>query len=488
MLLSDLIARSGITATVIGNSAVKISSLTADSRAVSPGALFAAMPGVTADGTRYIPEALRSGAAALLLAQHAKSDVVATVPMVRIADMRAAMSALAAAFYNAQPRYMMAVTGTDGKTSTADFVRQLAARCGHISASIGTLGLRTSPAATDIEFPALNTSPEPILLHRTLTALAAAKTEIVAIETSSHGLDQKRADGVKFCAGAFTNFARDHLDYHATLEDYFLAKTRLFSAVLPEGAVAVLNHDDARFEALRAICIARSLRIISFGTHVDSTYRILAVMPTAEGLSATVVIRGKTHALTLPFYGAFQLSNMLAALGLLSAAGLTEDALIPLLSELTGVPGRLEKIIIYRGAPVFIDYAHTPAALENILKTLRPHTQKKLHVLFGCGGDRDAGKRPQMGAVASQFADRVIITDDNPRSENPASIRAAIMAAAPGVTEIEGRDVAIRTAMQQLQSGDVLVVAGKGHETTQTIGMQVIHFNDAEHIREAAGL
>lgn len=486
MLLSDLLTRSGLDATVIGSGAVNITGLTSDSRAVTSGALFAAMPGVVADGTRYIPEALRSGAAAIVMAQTAKSDVVATVPMVRVAEMRAAVSALAATFYEAQPRYVMAVTGTDGKTSTADFVRQLATLCGHVAASIGTLGLRSPNTDINAAFPAVNTSPEPILLHRTLAALAAANTDYVAIETSSHGLDQKRADGVRFCAGAFTNLARDHLDYHATLEDYFMAKARLFSHVLPEGSVAVLNHDDAHFEALRAICVSRNLSVISFGTHPEATYRIQSVTPTADGLTATVVIRGTPYPLTLPFYGAFQLSNMLTALGLLQATGLREDVLIPLFAKLSGVPGRLEKITTYRGAPVFIDYAHTPAALENILKTLRAHTAQKLHVVFGCGGDRDAGKRSEMGAVAATFADSVIVTDDNPRSEDPAGIRAAICSAAPGAKNMEGRDAAIRYAMQQLQSGDVLVVAGKGHETTQTIGTQVIHFNDAEHIREAA--
>ena len=312
-----------------------------------------------------------------------------------------------------------------------------------------------------------------------------AGVRVTALETSSHGLDQKRADGVKFVAGAFTNFTRDHLDYHHTLEAYFAAKARLFTDVMGAGTLAVINRDDAHFEVLKTMCDARSIHVLTFGKSPDADYRIASVTPHAGGLDATVILQGKEYHLALPLYGAFQLSNMLTAMGLLQAAGLHEDALVKLLPQLRGVPGRLEKIAAQNGAPIFIDYAHTPAALENILKTLRPHTAKKLHVVFGCGGDRDAGKRPEMGAIASEYADAVMVTDDNPRSENPAAIRAAIMARASGAIEIPDRGVAIVAAIQNLQAGDVLVVAGKGHETTQTIGNQVHPFNDADHIRKA---
>ena len=487
-LLSELLAAAGIDAPVMGDASVMIASVTSDSRAVTAGSLFVAMPGVNADGAAYIPDALRNGAAAVMMADSSRTDVVATVPMIRVGDMRAAINAVAAAFYTDQPRYVFAVTGTDGKTSTADFVRQLAALSGQKSASIGTLGLRSPDDDLNVAFPANNTSPEPVLLHRTLQALSKSGVDYVAIETSSHGLDQKRADGVKFCAGAFTNLTRDHLDYHRTVEAYFAAKARLFTHVLPEGATAVLNHDDAHFAALKSICDARHLKVISFGHHGDATYCMVDVTPHGEGLTASLMIRGKTYVLNVPFYGAFQLNNMLTAMGLLNAAGMSEEALLPLLPQLHGVPGRLQKVLVYNGASVFVDYAHTPAALENILKTLRPHTAKKLHVVFGCGGDRDAGKRPEMGAVAVKYADMVVVTDDNPRSENAAAIRAAILAAAPTAHEIPDRAAAIRHAVQQLQAGDVLVVAGKGHETTQTIGNQVIHFNDAEHIREAVAV
>ena len=483
--LSDLITRTGIKANILGDASVAITDITADSRAVKPGSLFVAMPGVVADGTRYIPDALRQGAAAIMMAETAKTDVIATVPMVRVPDMRAGVSALAAAFYTEKPQHLFAVTGTDGKTSTADFVRQLATLMGHPAASIGTLGVRSPSAELNAAFPATNTSPEPILLHQMLQQLAEAGVQHVAIEASSHGLDQKRLDGLPFDAGAFTNLGRDHLDYHADIEAYFVAKARLFDTVLPEGAGAVLNRDDARYDALAERCNKRGLRITSFGTHAAADYRMLEVTPHAEGLRARLMIRGQAHTLELPLYGAFQLQNMLTSMGLLAAANASEATMLSLLPKLLGVPGRLEKIASYNGAPIFVDYAHTPAALANILTTLRKHTSGHLHVVFGCGGDRDKGKRPEMGAVAASLADRVIVTDDNPRSEDPASIRAAILAAASGASEIGDRAEAIATAIKQLHTGDVLVVAGKGHETTQIVGSKTLHFSDAETIRKA---
>ncbi len=484
-LLSELMASANLPMQLHGDARVAIADITTDSRAVRAGSLFAAMPGVAADGAKYIPDALRAGAAAILMSADSRSDVVATVPVLRVADMRGAVSALAAAFYDQQPEFCFAITGTDGKTSTADFVRQLAQSSGMDAASIGTLGLRSAHAALNDAFPANNTSPEPILLHKTLHTLQQAGVRVMALETSSHGLDQKRADGVHFKAGAFTNFTRDHLDYHGTLDAYFTAKARLFSEVLGEGKLAVVNRDDGRFAALETMCNKRSISILSFGTHAAADYRIVSVAPHSDGLDAVVQLHGVEHALKLPLYGAFQLSNMMAAMGLLSAAGLSAAKLVSYLSTLTGVPGRLEKIAAKHAAPIFIDYAHTPAALENILKTLRPHTRKKLHVVFGCGGDRDAGKRPEMGKAATEFADVVVVTDDNPRTENAAAIRAAIMAQAPTANEIPDRAAAIRRAIQNLEAGDVLVVAGKGHETTQIIGNQAHPFSDADHIRKA---
>ncbi len=485
-LLSDLMRTVNPLALVHGNANVTIDAITTDSREVKPGSLFAAMPGVNADGAQYIPQALAAGASAILMAEASRADVIATVPVIRVADMRVAVSALAAAFYPQQPEFCFAITGTDGKTSTADFVRQLAQHHGLDAASLGTLGLRSEHAELNAHFPAVNTSPEPILLHHTLQQLADAGVRVAAIETSSHGLDQKRGDGVRFAAAAFTNLTRDHLDYHGTIEAYAAAKTRLFAQVLGEGKLAVLNHDDAQFAALKTLCESRKMRVISFGAAESADYRIMSVRPHADGLDVVVQIDLTEYPVSLPLYGAFQLSNMLAAIGLLQAAGLSDVALLRSLPRLRGVPGRLEKIGMSKtGAPIFIDYAHTPAALENILKTLRPHTAKKLHVVFGCGGDRDAGKRPEMGALASKFADSVIVTDDNPRGENAAAIRAAILAKAPKAKEIPDRAAAIAAAIQNLQAGDVLVVAGKGHETTQIIGNQTLPFNDADEIRKA---
>jgi UDP-N-acetylmuramoyl-L-alanyl-D-glutamate--2,6-diaminopimelate ligase len=484
--LTELIARAALAgAHIAGDESALITDITSDSREVKPGTLFVALSGTRADGAQYIPDAIRRGAAAVLLADAARMDMAASVPVVRVGDVRAAISALASAMYPSQPYCLFAVTGTDGKTSTADFTRQLAVLNGHKAASIGTLGLRSPVDAINAKFPALNTSPEPVLLHRTLSALADAGVTHAAIEASSHGLDQKRLDGLKLTAAAFTNLARDHLDYHGTVEAYARAKQRLFDTLLPQGKTAVLNRDDAQFVPLEKICRSRGIAVTSFGHDKKADYHIAQVTPHADGLSATVVINGKNHALQLPFYGAFQLSNMLAASGMLAARGIAIETILAQLPQLTGVPGRLEKVASKDGAPIFVDYAHTPAALTNILKTLRAHTSGRLIVVFGCGGDRDQGKRPEMGAAANQYADIAIVTDDNPRSEDPAAIRAAILAAAPRAQEIPDRAAAIRGAVQQAKPGDVLVVAGKGHETTQTIGTQVIHFSDQETIREA---
>ncbi|MFZ4125288.1 MAG: UDP-N-acetylmuramoyl-L-alanyl-D-glutamate--2,6-diaminopimelate ligase [Rickettsiales bacterium] len=484
--LTELLERAKLTnVTVTGDTNVVISSIATDSRAMEKGALFVAISGVTADGTQYVPDALKKGAAALVLPQKTKSDVIATVPVIRVSDVRAAVSALAAEFYPEQPRFCLAVTGTDGKTSTADFVRQMASLLGYKAASMGTLGLRSPDAQMNATFPPNNTSPEPVLLHKTLQQLTKAGVTYLSIEASSHGLDQKRLDGLKLTAAAFTNLTRDHLDYHGTLENYFAAKARLFDTLLPEQGTAIINADDTYVSQLQSIAKQRQLRFKTFGKQ-GADYRIVSLTPHAGGLDAMLNLEGTDINVSLPLYGAFQLYNILAAYGLLRATGIAQNDLVPLFAKLQGVRGRLERAAIHpSGAPIFVDYAHTPAALENILKTLRHHTAKKLHVVFGCGGDRDAGKRPEMGAAAVRYADSVIVTDDNPRSENPAAIRAAIMAAATGAVEIGDRKQAIAHAIKNLQEGDVLVVAGKGHETTQIVGAQTHHFDDAEEIQNA---
>ena len=474
--LTELVAKAGLADAHIHRD-VMVRGLASDSRQVRPGDLFIAIAGTANDGAKYIADAKARGAVGVV--------AVTNDAELQVADTRSAVARLAAAFYAPPPQHLFAITGTDGKTSTADFVRQLAGLLGHLSASIGTLGLRSPIEEMNDAFPANNTSPEPILLHRTLQQLAAQKVTHAAIEASSHGLDQHRMDGMLFAAAAYTNLTRDHLDYHGTVEAYAAAKMRLFSEVLPTGAAAVLNRDDTQYDAVQAVCAKRGITVKSFSQHASADLRLVRVTPHARGLDAVLVLDGAEHRVSLPLYGSFQLSNMLAAMGLLQAAGESLEAMVKLLPQLKGVPGRLEKIEEKDGAPLFVDYAHTPAALKNILKTLRPHTQQKLRVVFGCGGDRDAGKRPEMGSVAVQLADEVIVTDDNPRSEDPAAIRAAILAAAPGAKEIGGRDEAIRAAVKSVRAGDVLVVAGKGHETSQIIGSKAIHFSDAEHIREA---
>jgi UDP-N-acetylmuramoyl-L-alanyl-D-glutamate--2,6-diaminopimelate ligase len=480
--LTKLIHDAGFAdARIIGDGTVEISGIANDSRQVKKGFLFIAITGTKSDGAHYIEQAIANGAVAVLSA----SDQALSVAHALLPNPRAATARIAAAFYPKTPRFLFAITGTDGKTSTADFLRQLASLMGDKAASIGTLGLRSPEKNLNDAFPAHNTSPDPILLHRTLQQLAEHGVTHVAMEASSHGLDQSRLDGMIFTAAAYTNLTRDHLDYHGTAENYAAAKMKLFDTILPPAATAILNRDDGQYDALRAICKKRGIAVRSFGAHTEADYRILSVTPHARGLDAVLVLDSKRHEVSLPLYGAFQLSNMLAAMGLLQAAGASPDAMVLLLPKLKGVPGRLEKIAEKNEAPIFVDYAHTPAALENILKTLRPHTQQKLHVVFGAGGDRDAGKRPEMGKAAQEFADVVMVTDDNPRSEDPALIRAAIMAAAPKAVEVAGRDVAIARAVKNLSRGDVLVVAGKGHETSQIVGSKVIHFSDAEHIREA---
>jgi len=485
-LLTELLVRARLEGVaLIGDANIYIRDIVTDSRRVQPGDLFIAVPGTKTDGGEFIAEALHHGAAAIAVSEQFSEPLAAIVPILKVPDVRLAVSMLAAAFFTKNPRYLLAVTGTDGKTSTAEFTRQLALLTGKKAASIGTLGLRSPLLQLNEAFPKNNTSPDPVLLHRTLHALALAGIEYVVMEASSHGLEQKRMEGVKLTAAAFTNFTRDHLDYHGTMEAYFAAKSRLFNHLLPSSATAILNADDAEIATLKPLCVKRRLAVRMFG-QTESDYQILEVKPHARGLEVRLMLERQEVKINLPHYGAFQVQNMLAAYGLMRATGAASSMLIPCFEKLKGVRGRLELVAMHPAvAPIFVDYAHTPAALENILKTLRHHTFGKLHLVFGCGGDRDPGKRPEMGKVAISFADHVIVTDDNPRSEDPAKIRAAIMAEAKGAEEIGDRHKAIYAAVQQLAKGDVLVVAGKGHETTQIIGSHIYPFDDAAIIKEA---
>ncbi len=461
-----------------------ITGITADSRKVAKDNLFVAVAGVKSDGATFIAQAKQHGAQVVLCDDKASIPDASGLTVIRTKNTRRALAQMASAFYRLQPAHIVAITGTDGKTSTADFFRQLWHHMGASSASIGTLGSLGGDGRT--LSPGSHTTPDPMELHRLLAQMEGQRITHVAMEASSHGLHQHRLDGVRLQAGAFTNIARDHLDYHKDEDDYFTAKSRLFSELLPKGAVAVLNRGDARFAALEKICKTRGLHVVEFGREA-ADLRIDRLTPHARGQKAELTIDGKAHSIEIPLVGAFQVMNILAALGLARAVGGDIHRMLSVLPKLAGVPGRLEHVVsLVGGASVYVDYAHTPMALANILQTLRPHTKGKLHVVFGCGGDRDPGKRPEMGKAAATLADSVIVTDDNPRSEVPAAIRAAILAAAPGAKEVADRKEAIYLALQSLGPSDILVIAGKGHEKTQTVGDKVFPFDDVEVARQGA--
>ncbi len=459
---------------------LELTGLTADSRKVRPGALFAALPGGTLDGRAFIADAVARGAVAIL-APEGTTLGDTTVRLITDADPRRRFALMAAAFHGRQPLVMAAVTGTNGKTSTADFTRQIWQTLGVNAASIGTLGIIAPgrPGGGGL------TTPDPEALMAELAELADAGIDHACIEASSHGLDQRRLDGVRVTAAAFTNLTRDHLDYHGDMERYAQAKLRLFSDVLVPQGTAIINADQPLAERIAAA--ARGRRILTYG-RAGRDLRLIEAAPTLAGQTLTLEILGKTHTVQLPLAGAFQAANVLAALGLVVATGTDTQAALAAIERLKGVPGRLHLAARHRsGAPIYVDYAHTPDALDTVLQALRPHVGGggRLVVVFGCGGDRDAGKRPEMGAIAGLRADRVIVTDDNPRTEDPASIRDAILAACPAALEIGDRAAAIRRAVAELGPRDVLVVAGKGHERGQIVGDKILPFDDAEQVRLA---
>ncbi len=464
-----------------------VTGLTADSRAVQPGFVFAALPGSKVDGTAFIADAIAKGAVAILAPQGTTLPAGAqNAVLITDAEPRRLFALMAARFYGAQPAQMVAVTGTNGKTSIANFVRQIWAGLGLSAASFGTIGL-ISPKR--VEKGSL-TTPDPVTLHQTLAELAADGVTHAAFEASSHGLDQFRLDGVAIKAAGFTNLTRDHLDYHASMDAYFQAKSRLFSDILPADGVAVINADADRADDLAALCRARGVRVIAYGRDSQrlngEEIRIIEAKPAAHGQDLTLSVLGTVRQLHLPLAGAFQAYNAACALGLVIALGADPKAAADQLEHLEGVPGRLQPVgVKSNGAAIYVDYAHTPDALETVLKALRPHVTGKLVAVFGCGGDRDPGKRPQMGEIAARLADVAIVTDDNPRSEDPALIRAQIMAACKGGIEIGDRHQAIRQAVRDLTAGDVLVLAGKGHETGQIVKGEVLPFDDAEEARAA---
>ncbi|MFZ1416608.1 MAG: UDP-N-acetylmuramoyl-L-alanyl-D-glutamate--2,6-diaminopimelate ligase [Defluviicoccus sp.] len=461
-------------------SGVIITGLTSDSRTVEPGFLFAALPGARLAGSQFIADAVACGAAAVLVPPQGAPPVPLLgpsgrpVPVIVDANPRRCLALMAARFFGRQPQCIAAVTGTNGKTSVVWFLRQIWQALGHPAAALGTLGL-TTPAATE---PGSLTTPDPVALHGTLARLAADGIEHVALEASSHGLDQHRLDGVRIAAAAFTTLGRDHLDYHASEDAYLAAKLRLFCECVTPGGAAVINADSTHAARVIAAAAPR-LTVVSCG-RAGRTLRLAARADSEAGQAITVVVDGAAHALALPLIGDFQAMNALCAAGLAFATGAAPEAALAALETLRPVPGRLERVgaARYGAAPVFVDYAHTPDALAAALSALRPHARGRLIVVFGCGGDRDAGKRPQMGAVAARLADRVFVTDDNPRSERPDAIRGQILVACPDASEIADRAEAITVAVRALAAGDVLLIAGKGHETGQIAGDRVLPFDD----------
>jgi UDP-N-acetylmuramoyl-L-alanyl-D-glutamate--2,6-diaminopimelate ligase len=456
-----------------------ISGLTADSREVRPGMLFAAFPGAKLDGARFVNDAVARGASAVLASADAVLDLPPALPLIRDPRPRRLFALMAARFYGRQPETMAAVTGTNGKTSTVAFVRQIWRAAGFRSASLGTVGVVTDDYAS----PLSTTTPEPTQLHQILARLADEGVNHMAIEASSHGLAQHRLDGVRLKAGAFTNLTRDHLDYHRDFEDYFAAKLRLFTELLEPGAAAVIDADSPAGERAAGAARTRGLRVLTTG-RAGRDLRLVNADIDGFAQRLEIECEGRLYKTRLPLVGGFQVSNALAAAGLVIATGGDPAATFAALGSIEGAKGRLELAgATAEGAPVFIDYAHTPDALQKALDSLRPYVRGRLWAVFGCGGDRDPGKRPQMGAVASRLADRVIVTDDNPRNEEPAAIRAAILAQAPSAEEIGDRAEAIRAAARALRAGDVLLVAGKGHETGQYVRGRVIPFSDHEAVR-----
>lgn len=451
-----------------------------DNRKVAPGTVFGAFQGLRVNGEDYIPEAIRSGAIAIVARPEAKVDGA-----IHIADTnpRRLFAQLAARFFAPFPDVTVAVTGTNGKTSTVELARQLWRMLGHKSASIGTLGVTT---AVDQVSTGL-TTPDIVTFLANMAGLRREGITHAAFEASSHGLDQYRTEGLPVLAGAFTNLSRDHLDYHGDMDSYFDAKMRLFDEVVAPQGSAVIWADDAWSDKAIERATKRGLRVLSVGVK-GRGLRLANRTPTQLGQTLEIEADGTLHKVNLPLIGAYQAANALTAAGLVIATGGDITRVMELLGRVQPVRGRLERAVISKaGAPVYVDYAHTPDGLRAAIEALRPHTRGRLITLFGAGGDRDAGKRPQMGKVAADLSDHVIVTDDNPRSEEPSAIRAAVLAGAPNAQEIGGRRDAIAAAIAQAGAQDIVLLAGKGHEQGQIIGDRVLPFDDVTVARECAG-
>ena len=468
-----LTARAGREAQVTG--------LCVDSRALRAGVLFAALPGSRVHGAAYIAQAIDAGAVAILT-DAAGADLAAGVlagsgvALIVAAEPREALARAASLWFALQPGTIVAVTGTNGKTSVATFTRQIWGALGHAAINIGTTGVEGAWAA-----PSAHTTPDPVVLHQMLAQAAEAGVTHAAMEASSHGLDQRRLDGVRLRAAGFTNFTQDHLDYHGSFDAYFAAKAALFDRVLPEDATAVINMDDPRGHDMAMIAVARGQKLVSVGTAEGCNLRIAGQRFDATGQDVRLIWQGVAYQVHLTLVGGFQAENVALAAGLVIASGSPAADVFAVLPRLTGVRGRMQLAATRRnGASVYVDYAHTPDAIATALRALRPHVMGRVIVVFGAGGDRDRGKRPLMGQAARENADVVYVTDDNPRSEDPAIIRAAIMAACPDANEVADRAEAILRSVDALLPGDALLIAGKGHETGQVIMGDVYPFDDVE--------
>ena len=461
------------------DSNAEVTGFAIDHRKVAKGSVFGAFRGAVFNGEDFIEQAVDRGAVAVIARPEAE---VERVPLLSDPEPRKLFAGLAAKFYAPFPDTVVAVTGTNGKTSTVEMTRQIWRMSGHRSASIGTLGVTTS----DDQVSTGLTTPDIVTFLNNMAGLKRMGISHVAYEASSHGLDQHRAEGVRLAAAAFTNFSRDHLDYHATMEAYFEAKMRLFDELLEPGKPAVIWTDDPKSNEVIERSGRRGHEVLTVGRK-GKTIKLLQQSPSTLGQTLTLEHAGNSHRLALPLIGAYQAANVLTAAGLVLATGGEWDGTFSAMQRVAPVRGRLERAVISRGGvPVYIDYAHTPDALDAAIAALRPHVEGRLITVFGAGGDRDQGKRPEMGRVAMRLSDVVIVTDDNPRSEEPALIRAAIMAGASGATEVPGRREAIAEAIRLAREGDIVLVAGKGHETGQIIGDKVLPFDDALVARECA--
>lgn len=486
--LSELLEEQGMDARALRD--LDITGLTADSRAVQPGYLFAALPGAKMDGRAYIGEAVKRGASAVLappgtdLGAERADESGNVVRLITDSNPRRRFALMAARFFNEQPDTVAAVTGTNGKTSTAHFTQQLWTVLGLKAGYLGTLGAY----APGMHVEGSLTTPDPVRLHALLAEMAKNGTTHAAIEASSHGLHQFRVDGIKIAIAGFTTFTRDHLDYHGSMAAYLAAKLRLFSDVMVAGGIAVLNADTPEFNAFESACRLRGHRILSYGTQGEAL-RLESRAVAGDAQVLDLLVMGKSYRVRLPLAGAFQVGNALCALGFVLASGADPVRAVAALENLAGVPGRMQRVGLHKsGAPVYVDYAHTPDALETVLLALRPHAARNLVVAFGCGGDRDRGKRRMMGEIAQRLSNDVYVMDDNPRTEDAAAIRAEIMQGCPNARNVGDRSEAIALAIDNLQAGDILLIAGKGHETGQIVGSTVIPFSDVDEARRALGL